>query len=282
MIEKPLQTLIKRIEETSINAEYNCYTVHSNGYSNSREFCSDGHQHEPLMQRKHVSREIRIECTDNYSGVHVSRDRNETSNANDLFAERNELSLIETQLTGECRYRNEDSPPTDGRFIASQNHEDRIHGQEIDELPHGIVRESDESVQQSSETIQERYHNFDADYNCHHEHQYVDGLLSDSNYKLVMEAIVQLENDNNIDRQQAYVQSTDITTSIDSQIITPVREDLDTVATDHNVNIVQIDTPASQEPANAKRSCTKETSEIPLCCNEIANKTDLTKHSGKH
>lgn len=322
LIKKPLQTLIERINETSADTEVNSndsakmyHTIHSNGYSNSAEFLPDAKQSEPLMIAKHVGGEIH-ECTNSferlsfengydtsyYSSVYVSGDRNGTSNANVLSTDRIEQTSIEAQFNGNGRYYNEDSLPNDGQFIAShqsndlQSHEDHIHGQEINKLPHGmgidsfpstndtVAFQSNQSLQPASDTIQERYHNFDAENNCIH--QYTDGHLCDSNYKLVMEAIVQLENDNRIDQQQMNIQSTDITTTIDSQMNTPVREHLQTAAANQNITIGngigQMITSVSEEPSsNAKKSGTIETLNIPLSY-EIANKTDLTKRPGKY
>lgn len=290
LIEKPLQTLIKRIDETSSNTMLNSdnsaevyYTEYLNGYSNSTEFHSDAKQLNSLMETRQNGHGIA-----DYSSEYVSRNQNETSNANVLSTEENEQTVIDAQFNGERRYCNEDSLLNGGQFIASldrcdsQNHEDDIHGQEINKTPHGMTMDSfkntnDESLQQAMDTIQEQYHNVDAGNTCLY--HYTADHACDSNYKLVMEAIVQLENDDKIVQQQMNVQSTDITTTIDSQIDTPARAHLETAATNQNIgcgnDIDQMDTSA------LKISCNKEMSNIPLSCNEIANKTDFTKHPGK-
>lgn len=285
----------------------NQYGEHSNGYLNFREFFSRAKQSTSLMKANHMSSGI-YECTNGfqqhsfenghangyYGDEYVNRNLNKTSNANAnaLPLNGNELFSIETQFNGQCRYSFEDSSPNNRQFVAShplnipQNHADDIPGQEISNLNHGTptdtfkntidmaTLQSKDSLKQTTETIQEHHHNIET------VNKDADDLLYDSNYKLVMEAIVQLENDNKIDQQ------TVITTTIDtSQMDTSAREHSETVLTHQTFGngIRDSQTSASEQSSNQKQSQSKETLNVPASRNGlIRNERDHTKRAGKH
>lgn len=313
LIEKPLQTLIKRIEESSSiltsDSTKIYYATHLNGYSNSREFVDSVKQSTLLMNAKPVSNEIHA-CKNNfqeisfengdYSSEYVNGDRNGTSIANALSMNIDGETLIGSpySINSAYRYRIESCLANDGRFIAShpsnisERHDDSVFGQEVNKSPHGMDKnsynaaalQSNGLAHQTTDTIQEQHFNINVENNGHH--QYTDSLLSDSNYRLVIEAIVQLENDTEKDQQQMNVQSTDITTTIGSQMSTPAREHLETTAVHETIRTGiesnQMDSSASEQTLNHNRSLCKETLNDPVSCsNFVGNEGDLAKHAGK-
>lgn len=303
MIGKPLQTLIQRFEEASSVLSDNRpnvhYVEHPNAYSNSREFYYGAYQSTLLMRTKPVTRNV-YECTNSlqqfsfqnghetgdYNSGYVNRDQNGMSNAN-ARSDDVRQSLIEPQCNGQYRYNFEDSLPTDGQIVASrlsnihQSHEDHINEHS---LPKEIVANSLEStnllLQQATDTTQERYRCVDAENICRH--QCTDQFLCDGNYKLALEAIQQLENDNTSDQQQV----ADITTTIDTQTNTPAREHLEAAPTHQTVRTEiessQMETPAIEQPSEHKESRSEEESlSVSVSCSDvIGNKRDLTKSPG--
>lgn len=293
-----MQTLIERFEETSSVLSGNRprihYVEHLNGYSNSREFDYGAHQSTLLEKTKHATGQI-LQCTNrfqqfsfqnghetgDYSSGYVNRDQNESSNAN-VRSDGIGQTLIEPQCNGQYRYNFEDPLPTDGQAIAPhpsnirQSHEDHMNGHGVNSLPNEMVTDS-------TETTQERFQCVDAENNFRN--QCTDHFSCDGNYKLVLEAIEQLENYNQNDQQQL----AHITTTIDTQMNTPAREHLEAASTHQTVHTgiknTQMDTPALGQPSKSKpkESPNDETlnASIPLS-DVIGNKIDHTKRPGNN
>lgn len=310
LIEKPLQTLIERLAEKPIlsdNTPKIHYVEYPNGHSNSREFDYAANQSTFMMGTKHVTGEIHEYTnsfqqrpfqngheTGDYSSGYGNRDQNETSNATVLSTNSIDQSLIEPQCNGQCRYNFEEFVPTDGQFVAShpsnirQSREDQMNGQGVNSFPNELAMDSSEntifSMQQSTETTQERRQCVDAENICRH--QYTDDLSCVGNYKLVMEAIEQLENENKSDQQPVNIQSTDITTTIDTQMDTPAREHLEAASIHQTVHTgnenIRTDASALEQPSNHKKSRREETLNVPVLSSDVIEpKRDLTKRPGK-
>lgn len=302
-----MQTLIERFAVLSDNRpEIHC-VEHPSGYSNSREFDYGANQTTSLMGTKHFTGEIH-ECansfqplsfqngheTGDYSSGYVYRDLNETSNANVLSTNGIDQSLIEPQCNGQCGYDFGDFLPTDRQFISShpsnirQSHEDRMNEQGVNSVPNELTIDSSENsnfpLQQSTEMTQERRQCVDTENSCRR--QCTDDLSCGGNYKLVMEAIEQLENDNKVDPQPVNVQSADVTTTIEAQMDTPAREHLETASTLQTVHSgienTRMDASALEKPSNHKESRSEETLNVPVSSSDLnGNKKDLPKQPGK-
>lgn len=308
LIEKPLQTLIKRIEESSVLVGYSGkghYAEHSNGYSNFPDFLRSAEQSK-IREFANSFRRLSVEnghANGYYDSppAHVNGNRNETLNANALSMDGNERSLIEAQYQFDHDYAQSFSNcvPNNGQFVGlhTSNIPQEIHGtdihlRDIDCLPatdsykntNDTMALPSNPSKQANYTIQTRCHNVDTENN--HKHPNTDHVLCTSNYNLVMEAIVQLENDNKIDQQQVNkVQSTDISTTIDSQIHTLAREYLEpspthqTISTGTGTENSQMDTSAK----NQKELQSNGTLNVPVACEDlVGNQRDLTKRPGKH
>lgn len=298
LIEKPLQTLIKRIEESSVLVGYSGrghYAEHSNGYSNFADFLR-GAEQSKIRECANSFRRLSVEnghANGYYDSppAHVNGNRNETLNANALLMDGNERSLIEAPYQFDHDYAQSFSScvPNNGQFVGlhTSNIPQEIHGtdihlRDIDCLPaidsykntNDTMALPSNSSKQANYTIQTRCHNVD----------------TENNYNLVMEAIVQLENDNKIDQQQVNkVQSTDISTTIDSQMHTPAREYLEpspthqTISNGTGTENSQMDTSASEQTFNQKELQSNGTLSVPVACEDlVGNQKDLTKRPGKH
>lgn len=209
-----------------------------------------------------------IEC--NLSDELASEVQNEASNANDRFMVHNEQlsSLNQERLNGERRQTDEDGS-SNGKC-----HDERIHGQNVDIIPSAmdLFRSSNDTVplnsndpipmQQASDNIEEPYCNFIAEntYLYMRETNVYSDLLCDNNYNclLVMEAIEQLEKDNQIEQQRMNVQSAHITTTNDLQVETPARPHCKMISIDENSSVGHearpMKTLALKQSSNLKRS----------------------------
>lgn len=303
LIQKPLQTLIKRIEESSVLVGYS-REGHYAEHSNFPDFLR-GAEQSKIRECANSSRRLSVE-NGNANGyydspAHVNGSRNETLNANALSMDGNEQSLIEAQYLFDHDYAQKFSTflPNNGQFVGlhTSNIPQEIHGtdihlRDIDCLPaidsykntNDTMALPSNSSKQANYTIQTRCHNVDTENN--HQHPNTDNVLCTSNYNLVMEAIVQLENDNKIDQQQVNkVQSTDISTTIDSQMHTPAREYLEpspthqAISTGTGTENSHMDTSAK----NQKELQSNGTLNVPVACEDlVGNQRDLTKRPGKY
>lgn len=297
MIEKPLHTLIERFAAAPVlsddRPQYN-YIEYADGCSNSREFVCGS-------TRRYVAEGIH-ECTtsvqqhslqnghepDGYGSEYVNRDESETSMENVSSTN----GIDQSYCNERYRYSFVDFLPTDGQRVSSNPssiHDcrgDQVNVKGVDSIPNGraigLLENTSISLQQSTETVREPRQCSDAENNCHR--QFRADLSSDDNYKLVMEAIEQLENDNRSDQQPVNIQSTDITTTIDAQTETTAREHLEMASTHQTTRFenTQMDTSASQQPINQEESAHKETFVVPMPCTDVVKaKKDLTNRSGK-
>lgn len=214
LIGKPLQTLMKRIEETSILTN-----------DESKVMCNNTDCNKLTKPP---------ECSSN-------NERSSFENGNGI-ADHSDENVSEMTIANGCSVtdneRLNDDIPLDQSNITpnyEQNCvEDEIHSHEMrtdlirSTIDAMALNSNDRTTQQQdSVTIEQPNRNFVAENTCLSHYTTIDtdvysDILRDSNYKclLVMEAIKQFEKHYQIDQQQVNVQSGEITTSDDLQVNT--------------------------------------------------------------